>query len=127
MNNVFKKVLMSEKSFRDAGDGKYTFVVDSRENKETIAKTCEILFGVTVLSVNSMNYNGKIKMTRRIKGKRSDFKKVILTLKSGDKIDLFETEEKEKKKEKAEKPVKKSTDKQKESNEATVTVKEKKK
>ncbi len=110
MSNIIKKVLVSEKSFRDATLGKYTFVVDSGADKEGIARMCERLFNVTVLSVNSMNVMGKVKTTKRIKGRRSDFKKVILTLKPGDKIDLFETEDKEDKKKdkKAEKKLEKS-------------------
>lgn len=95
---MIKKVLLSEKSFTQAGNGKYTFVVDKNADKDMVAKVCEELFGVKVLSVNSMNYNGKIKMTKRIKGKRADFKKVVLTLKKGDKIDLFEIETPEDKK-----------------------------
>lgn len=102
MSNIFKKVLVSEKSFRDATQGKYTFIVDKEADKNGIAKMCEKLFNVTVLSVNAMNFKGKTKMTRRVKGKRSDFKKVILTLKAGDKIDLFETENNEDKKKKKE-------------------------
>jgi len=116
MNNIIKKVLVSEKSFSDATKGKYTFIVDKNASKDLVAKICENLFNVTVLTANSMNYNGKIKTTKRIKGKRADFKKVILTLKSGDKIDLFETETAEDKK----KP-------KKESKEATIVVKEKNK
>ena len=123
MNNLLKKVLVSEKSFSDAALGKYTFIVDKNASKDSVAKACESLFNITVLSANSMNYKGKVKTTKRIKGKRSDFKKVILTLKSGDKIDLFETETAEKKQDtKDKKQVKKEA---KESKEATVTVKEK--
>lgn len=100
MNNIIKKVLVSEKSFSDAAKGKYTFIVDKNASKNLVARTCQNLFNVAVVSANSMNYNGKIKTTKRIKGKRADFKKVILTLKSGDKIDLFETETAEDKKKK---------------------------
>lgn len=107
MNNIIKKALVSEKSFADAAKGKYTFVVGRDADKKSVAKMCEKLFNVTVLSSNSMNFKGKAKTTKRIVGKRSDFKKVILTLKAGDKIDLFETETAEDKK-KREKDQKKS-------------------
>lgn len=114
MSNIIKKVLVSEKSFADAAKGKYTFVVDREADKHGIAKMCEKLFNITVLTVNSMNIKGKVKTTKKIKGKRSDFKKVILTLKAGDKIDLFETEtaEDKKKREKEDKQVSKSASKQ---------------
>lgn len=120
MSNILKKVLISEKSFADAAKGKYTFVVDKSADKNGIARMCERLFNITVLSVNSMNIKGKVKITKKIKGKRSDFKKVILTLKAGDKIDLFETEsaEDKSKREKEEKKAGKSK-------ETTVKIKEK--
>lgn len=98
MNNLIKKILVSEKSFQAVSVGKYTFSVDKRVNKEKLAKAIENLFKVTVLSVNTMNYSGKIKITRKSRGKRADFKKAILTLKPGDKIDLFEIEKEEDKK-----------------------------
>lgn len=77
--------------------GKYTFVVDKSANKDAVARSCHDLFGVNVESVNLANIKGKIKMTKRVKGKRSDYKKAVITLKSGEKIDLFETQENEKK------------------------------
>lgn len=101
MNNFIKKALISEKSYQDAAKGKFSFIISKQINKETIASAVENLFKVKVLSVNSMNYNGKIKTTKRNRGKRADFKKVILTLKPGDKIDLFEIETAEEKEKKA--------------------------
>jgi large subunit ribosomal protein L23 len=98
MNNLIKRALVSEKSFMAAGNGKFTFIIDKRADKNQIASVCEKLFKVTVLSVNTMNYNGKVKITKRVKGQRSDFKKVVLTLKPGDKIDLFEIDKAEDKK-----------------------------
>ncbi len=92
MNNKIKKILVSEKSFQMVASGKYTFIVDKTMTKNEVAKNCESLFGVNVLSVNSMNYKGKVKMQKRKAGKRNDFKKVILSVKPGQKIDLFEIE-----------------------------------
>lgn len=92
MNKIFKKVLVSEKSYQDASVGKFSFVVDQKTSKEEVAKEVEKLFKVNVLKANSMNYEGKIKQTKRKTGKRCNFKKVILTLKAGQKIDLFEIE-----------------------------------
>lgn len=129
MNGIFKKVLVSEKSFQDASVGKYTFVVDPSADKTTIAKMCEKLFKVTVLSVNSMNYSGKIKMVKRIKGKRNNFKKVVLTLKKGDKIDLFEIENEEAPKledKKSAKAKKTKEEKTVENKDVEVTIKSKK-
>lgn len=92
MNSRIKKILVSEKSFQAAGNGKYSFIVDKDLEKNAIAKACEKLFGVNVVSVNTMNYKGKIKSVKRVTGKRSDFKKAVLSLKPGQKIDLFEIE-----------------------------------
>jgi len=92
MNNLIKKILVSEKSFQAVAGGKYSFIVDKAMSKESIAKAVESLFSVSVLSVNSMNYKGKIKSVKRKAGQRSDFKKGILSLKPGQKIDLFEIE-----------------------------------
>ena len=99
MEYIIKKALISEKSFGSASNDKFTFVVDKRADKEEIAQNCESLFGVTVLDVNTANYKGKIKMSKKGRGSRSDFKKAIITVKKGQKIDLFEVEtEKDKKK-----------------------------
>lgn len=97
MNNFIKKALISEKSYLSATTGKFTFIVDRHADTNKVAKLVEDLFKVTVLSLNSMNYKGKLKVSRKNRGKRADFKKVILTLKPGDKIDLFEMETAEKK------------------------------
>ncbi|MEK7096503.1 MAG: 50S ribosomal protein L23 [Patescibacteria group bacterium] len=101
MTEFIKKALVSEKSFREVAAGKVTFVVDKRATKEEIAKNCAELFKVTVLDVNTTNIIGKVKRTKKGMGKRSDYKKAIITLKKGDKIDLFEIEEEEKKDQKS--------------------------
>ena len=130
MNNIIKKALISEKSFKSAAEGKYTFLVAKSADKEAVAKACENLFGVTVLSANSMNYKGKVKMTKRVKGKRADFKKVVLTLKKGQKIDLFEMEAPEDKaaaaKEEKKTKAKKADDKVVENKDVEVKIKTKK-
>ena len=100
MKSFIKKILVSEKSFQKTTEGKYTFIVDKKIDKHSITKACEDLFKIKVLKVNTMNYQGKSKNVRRVPGKRSDYKKVILTLKPGDKIELFETEKPDKNKKK---------------------------
>jgi len=92
--NVLIKPVVTEKMTR-AGEklSQYAFVVDTRVNKIEIKKAVEKLYNVTVESVNTMRYLGKIK-TRGTKsgyitGKRNNFKKAIVTLKKGDTIDFF--------------------------------------
>ncbi len=97
MSSLIKKAIISEKSFVKAGESKFTFIVDKRADKESIAYECEKLFGVNVLEVNTANYIGKIKSTKRVKGKRNDYKKALVTVKPGQTIDLFELEAPEEK------------------------------
>jgi large subunit ribosomal protein L23 len=68
--------------------GKYTFEVDPRSNKTEIKQAVEVIFGVKVASVNTLNRIGKTRKTRFGMGKRKDTKRAIITLKSGT-IDLF--------------------------------------
>ncbi len=128
MNNILKKALVSEKSFSNVGKDKFTFIVDPKADKETIADVCEKLFGVNVLEVNTANIKGKVKMSKRGKGKRSDFKKAVVTLKKGQKIDLFDIETEKSDKDKKTKEQKADKTKTiKEDKDTTVKVREKKK
>lgn len=68
---------------------KYMLRVEPDANKIEIQKAVEELFKVSVLSVNTSNYKGKRKRERRAEyGKRSDWKRAVVTLKEGDTIDL---------------------------------------
>jgi len=67
-----------------------TFLVDPSANKIEIKKAVESLFKVKVLGVNTVNVLGKNKRMGRYLGKRPDWKKAIVTLKEGDKIEYFE-------------------------------------
>ena len=72
---------------------RYGFVVDKHWNKIEIKKAVELLYGVTVAAVNTMRYAGKVKSRTTksgvIAGKKNAFKKAIITLKEGDKIDFY--------------------------------------
>lgn len=122
--NILKRALVSEKSFSKVAEGKFTFVVAKTANKKAITESIEELFGVNVLSINMLNIMGKVKRSKKGLGKRSNYKKAIVQLKKGQKIDLFEIEkpdEKEKGKKKAEKSEETV------SSDTTVKVREKKK
>ncbi|MGA3006795.1 MAG: 50S ribosomal protein L23, partial [Opitutaceae bacterium] len=70
--------------------GQYTFEVFSGTNKHQIAEAVEKTFKVTVTRVNVQNYRGKNKKSRQGRpSTTSDYKKAIVTLKSGDKIELI--------------------------------------
>jgi large subunit ribosomal protein L23 len=66
------------------------FMVDPGVNKTEIKKAVEALFKVKVEAVNTVSGLGKMKRMGKHMGKRPDFKKAIVTLKQGDKIEYFE-------------------------------------
>ena len=77
-----KSTLMSEKQ------NKYVFRVSPKANKIQIKNAIERLFQKTVVNVNTCNYAGKEKRLRGPLGRRPRWKKAIVTLKEGEKIDL---------------------------------------
>jgi large subunit ribosomal protein L23 len=89
-NYVLKSVRLTEKSNKHSAElGQYTFEVDRAASKPVIAEAVEKAFKVTVRRVNVMNYRGKNKKSRKGQpSTTSDYKKAIVTLKIGDKIEL---------------------------------------
>lgn len=69
---------------------KYAFRVDPRANKIEIKGAIEAIYKVTVTDVNVMNRQGKKRRVRYTEGRRSSWKKAIVTLKEGDTIEYFE-------------------------------------
>jgi large subunit ribosomal protein L23 len=94
MRQVLIKPLITEKMNTLAEAGKYGFIVDYDSNKIEIAKAVEEKFDVKVINVNTIRYDGKTKTqfrkAGRFTGKSARFKKAIITLEKGQKIDLFE-------------------------------------
>ena len=68
----------------------YSFVVDLKATKTDVSRAVEELFKVTVEGVRTNTIRGKIKRVGKSMGKRPNFKKAVVTLKEGDKIELFE-------------------------------------
>jgi len=68
----------------------YSFIVDLKASKHEVARAVQQLFKVTVEGVRTNIVRGKIKRVGKTTGQRSNFKKAIVTLKDGDKIELFE-------------------------------------
>jgi len=94
-HQVLIKPILTEKALKmQESASKYAFVVNKESNKILIKQAVEKKFDVTVDNVRTVNVKGKSKQmnTRRgiTRGKRSDWKKAIVTLRSGDKIDFFE-------------------------------------
>lgn len=89
-DKVIKTIRMTEKSNKLSSNyGQYTFDVFPTATKHTVREAVEQVFKVTVTRVNIMNRAGKPKRTRRgLATTSSDSKRAIVTLKSGDKIEL---------------------------------------
>ena len=88
---IIKRPLVTEKSNNLIGtDNKVTFKVAIKANKNEIQKAVETIFNVTVLRVNTLRMKGKEKRLGRNVGRRPDWKKAIVTLKEGDRIEIFE-------------------------------------
>ena len=67
-----------------------SFEVDRRANRVEIKRAIETIFNVNVSGVRTMQVKGKLKRRGRIIGKRKDWKKAIVTLRPGERIDFFE-------------------------------------
>ena len=90
-HDIIRRPLITEKSMDQIAEGKYTFVVDKRANKTEIKNALEIIFGVKVAKVNTMNMQGKTKRMGANVGKRASWKKAIVTLAPDSKgIEFFE-------------------------------------
>jgi large subunit ribosomal protein L23 len=87
--DVLLKPVISEKSYRLADEGKYTFVVVQEANRTQIRQAVEEVFGVRVTGVNTMNRPGKRRRTRFGWGKRPDTKRAIVSVAEGERIDVF--------------------------------------
>ena len=88
--DVLLAPVISEKSYGLLEENKYTFVVAPGANKTQIKIAVEKVFGVKVVSVNTLNRNGKRKRTRTGYGKRKDTKRAIVTLSAESKpIEIF--------------------------------------
>jgi len=81
--------VVSEKSYGLLEERQYTFIVRPDANKTQIKIAVEKVFGVKVLSVNTLNRPGKTRRTRNGLGKRKDTKRAIVSLAEGHRIDIF--------------------------------------
>ena len=92
MNSVLKYPMITEKSSRLQADGQYVFAVETDANKLEIKQAVEKLKkGINVVSVRTQVIRGKIKRVGAKQGKRANWKKAIVKLKTGQSLDLFET------------------------------------
>ena len=87
---VLIRPIITEKTTVLTGLDKYVFEVDIRANKNQIKEWVQLAFNVRVSEVNTMKVKGKPKRFGRKVTLRPDWKKAIVTLVEGDKIELFE-------------------------------------
>ncbi len=91
---IIYKPIVTEK-LTALGDklNRYGFIVDKHANKIEIKSAIEKMYGVTVAAVNTITYAGKIKSRNTksgvIKGQKNSFKKAIITVQEGEKIDFY--------------------------------------
>jgi len=96
MNNILVRPLITEKmtNISAVEPGKYGFLVSPKANKIEIKKAIEKKFDVHVMEVRTINHPGKVKSqfrkSGRFEGRTARYKKAIITLKEGEKIELFE-------------------------------------
>ena len=90
-SEIIKRPLITEKtSIQKELYNQLTFEVDRRANRIEIKRAIETAFNVRVSAVKTIQVTGKIKQRGRIVGKRRDWKKAIVKLMPGERIDFFE-------------------------------------
>ena len=93
MNILLKPVITEKMTAIGEKYNRFGFIVNRTSNKIEIKKAIESFYGVSVESVNTINYLGKHKVRSTkagmVHGRRNSFKKAIITLKKGDTIDFF--------------------------------------
>lgn len=83
---VLVRPLVSEKSYSASGQGQYIFIVNKSANKIEVRKAVEKVYDVKVTRVNILNVRGKARAFGSARGRTSDWKKAIVTLKKGQTI-----------------------------------------
>jgi large subunit ribosomal protein L23 len=90
-NEIIIRPLITEKtSIQKEMFNQVTFEVDRRANRIEVKRAIETIFKVRVAGVKTMQITGKTKQRGRITGKRRNWKKAIVTLLPGERIDFFE-------------------------------------
>lgn len=89
--DIIKRPLVTEKStIQKESANQVTFEVDRKANRVEIKKAVEDIFKVKVAGVNTIQVMGKFKRRGRILGKRNDYKKAVVRLMHGERIEFFE-------------------------------------
>lgn len=86
--SIIKKPLVSEKATDLGKFGKYVFIVASKATKPEIKKAVKAIYKVDPVSVNVINRPAKRKRIGNLRGSQMGYRKAIVTLKEGQKIDI---------------------------------------
>jgi len=86
--SIIKNLMRTEKGTQMLPLNKYIFKVDVKATKIEIKRAVEKIYKVKVADVNTINQGGKLKKVRYKAGYTSDWKKAVVTLKPGSKIDM---------------------------------------
>ena len=87
---VIRRPVVTEKSTLLQAQNKYVFRVATAANKAQIKEAVEKAFSVKVLSVNVSRVHGKVRRMGRAVGRTPDWKKAVVTLRAGDRVEYFE-------------------------------------
>ena len=87
-HDIIKNILVTEKGSYMGPQNKYLFVVANSANKIEIKSAVEHIYKVKVADVNTLIMRGKKRRVRFVEGKKSDWKKAIVTLKPGQHIEI---------------------------------------
>jgi large subunit ribosomal protein L23 len=87
---IIVRPVVTERSTALGEQDAFTFIVAEDANKIEIRRAVEELFDVKVQSVNTMRYRGKLRRVGRSAGRRASFKKAIVKLVDGERIDVYE-------------------------------------
>ncbi|MGH2813037.1 MAG: 50S ribosomal protein L23 [Actinomycetota bacterium] len=89
--DVVIRPVISEKSYALIDENAYTFIVHPDATKPEIRDAVQAIWGVRVISVNTVQRRGKMKRYRFTRGRTKGSKRAVVKLALGDKIELFET------------------------------------
>jgi len=87
---IIRPLITEKTSIQKEDFNQVSFEVDQRANRVEIRRAIEKIFNVKVANVRTMHIKGKVKRRGRIEGKRKDWKKAIVKLMPGERIDFFE-------------------------------------
>ena len=87
---IIRPVVTEKTNIQKEAANQVTFEVDRKANRIEIRRAIERIFNVRVANVRTMQVKGKFKRRGRVLGKRRDWKKAIVTLRPGERIEFFE-------------------------------------